>query len=186
MRINLIIVEQTCSFSSRGEMNAPQTNDQNELHDSDLWPVELPVECASTVFAKNPIRFDRWGHINYLVGPNASGKTTLFKSIMEAARKQWPRGVKILGTGRLGPLEKSVQRWIGDPASQLFQEDNIDAVYGQLFSSQDTSHQAFQLLEKRLDLQIRVLGFLRHVFNLRVPSSGLLFAFRFGDLHREL
>lgn len=48
--------------------------------------------------------------------------------------------------------------------SRLFQDDNIENVYNTLFSGQDTAHQAFQLLEKRLDLQIRVLAFLRHVF----------------------
>jgi hypothetical protein len=53
---------------------------------------------------------------------------------------------------------------MGDITSRLFQEDNIDTVYSGLFSGQDTAHQAFQLLEKRLDLQIRVLGFLRQVF----------------------
>ena len=164
MRIKLIIVGQPCSTSSSGEMNAPQTNDENELDQSHLLPVELAVQCSGTVFEKAPIQFDRWAPVNYLVGPNGSGKTTLFKSIMEAARKEWPNRVKILGTGRLSPLEKSIAPWIGDPTSRLFQEDDIAAVYNQTFSDQDTSHQAFQLLEKRLDLQIRVLGFLRHVF----------------------
>lgn len=112
----------------------------------------------------SPVQFDSWGPINFFVGPNGSGKTTFFNAAMESARSQFPNRVKILGTGRLGPLEKSVQQWIGDPTSRLFQEENIDNVYSTLFSGQDTAHQAFQVLEKRLDLQIRVLGFLRHVF----------------------
>jgi hypothetical protein len=83
---------------------------------------------------------------------------------MNAARGRWPNKVKILGTGRLGPLEKSVAPWVGDPVSRLFQEDSLPSIYSNLFAGEDTSHKAFQLLEKRLDLQIRVLGFLRQVF----------------------
>jgi hypothetical protein len=130
----------------------------------DPLKIRLPVACNAFVFKNAPVRFDSWGPINFLVGPNGSGKTTLFNAAMESARTHFPNRVKILGTGRLGPLEKSVQQWIGDPTSRLFQEESIENVYNTLFSGQDTAHQAFQVLEKRLDLQIRVLGFLRHVF----------------------
>lgn len=124
----------------------------------------MPVHCGAYLYQAAPVNFDKWGPINFFVGPNGSGKTTLFNAAMDAARSAYPNRVKILGTGRLGPLEKSVQQWIGDTTSRLFQEENLDTVYNGLFSGQDTAHQAFQLLEKRLDLQIRVLGFLRHVF----------------------
>lgn len=141
-----------------------ETDDKDNRDPESLLPITLPVTCSKTVFEKSPVHFERWAPVNYLVGPNGSGKTTLFGDIMEAARGRWPRRVKILGTGRLSPLEKSVAPWVGDPASRLFHEENIDNVYSELFTSKDTSHQAFQLLERRLDLQIRVLGFLRHVF----------------------
>lgn len=140
------------------------TPDSSDLTEDDALPIRLSVTCSDHLFARKPVRFDRWANLNYLVGPNGSGKTTVFNGIMAASRSQWPNRVKILGTGRLGPLEKSVTQWVGDTASRLFQEENIDVVYSGLFSGQDTAHQAFQLLEKRLDLQIRVLGFLRHVF----------------------
>jgi len=126
--------------------------------------IRLPVTCNAFVFQSSPVQFDSWGPINFFVGPNGSGKTTFFNAVMERARSNYPNRVKILGTGRLGPLEKSVAQWIGDPTSRLFQEESIENVYNSLFSGQDTAHQAFQVLEKRLDLQIRVLGFLRHVF----------------------
>jgi predicted ATP-dependent endonuclease of OLD family len=135
-----------------------------DISKSEALKITLLVTCATNVFADAPVRFESWGAINYFVGPNASGKTTLFSAVMAAARSHYPNKVKILGTGRLGPLEKSVQPWVGDATSRLFQEENLDNVYNTLFSGQETSHQAFQLLEKRLDLQIRVLGFLRHVF----------------------
>jgi predicted ATPase len=136
------------------------TND----HVKDALPIRLSVSCATHVFQNAPAQFDTWGPINFFVGPNGSGKTTFFNAVMSSARSQFPNRVKILGTGRLGPLEKSVAQWIGDPTSRLFQEENLESVYNTLFSGQDTAHQAFQVLEKRLDLQIRVLGFLRHVF----------------------
>ena len=134
------------------------------MKNSKVLPVHLPVSCNRLVFHHTPVQFDSWGSINFFVGPNGSGKTTFFNSVMEQARSAFPNRVKILGTGRLGPLEKSVAQWIGDPTSRLFQEESIENVYNTLFSGQDTAHQAFQVLEKRLDLQIRVLGFLRHVF----------------------
>lgn len=126
--------------------------------------ITLPVTCANHLFQNNPIQINAWGPINFFVGPNGSGKTTFFNSVMQSARGQYPNRVKILGTGRLGPLEKSVQQFIGDTASRLFQEENLQNIYNTLFSDSDTAHQAFQVLEKRLDLQLRVLGFLRHVF----------------------
>ncbi len=134
------------------------------MKNSEALPIHLPVSCNRLVFQHTPVQFDSWGPINFFVGPNGSGKTTFFTSVMEQARSTFPNRVKILGTGRLGPLEKSVAQWIGDPTSRLFQEESIENVYNTLFSGQDTAHQAFQVLEKRLDLQIRVLGFLRHVF----------------------
>lgn len=133
-------------------------------YSSDPLRIALPVTCSDFAFKNTPVQFDAWAPINFFVGPNGSGKTTLFNAVMQSARSRFPNRVKILGTGRLGPLEKSVQQWIGDPTSRLFQEESIESVYNTLFSGQDTAHQAFQVLEKRLDLQIRVLGFLRHVF----------------------
>lgn len=134
------------------------------MKNTEALPIHLPVSCNKLMFQQAPVQFDFWGPINFFVGPNGSGKTTFFSSVMERARSSFPNRVKILGTGRLGPLEKSVAQWIGDPTSRLFQEESIENVYNTLFSGQDTAHQAFQVLEKRLDLQIRVLGFLRHVF----------------------
>lgn len=134
------------------------------MKNSEALPIHLPVSCNQLIFQKAPVQFDSWGPINFFVGPNGSGKTTFFNSVMAQARSAFPNRVKILGTGRLGPLEKSVAQWIGDPTTRLFQEESIENVYNTLFSGQDTAHQAFQVLEKRLDLQIRVLGFLRHVF----------------------
>lgn len=134
------------------------------MNNTEALPIRLPVSCNQLIFQQAPVQFDSWGPINFFVGPNGSGKTTFFNSVMEQARSAFPNRVKILGTGRLGPLEKSVAQWIGDPTSRLFQEESIENVYNTLFSGQDTAHQAFQVLEKRLDLQIRVLGFLRHVF----------------------
>lgn len=55
-----------------------------------LWPVELQVSCSDTVFKNAPLQFDRWAPLDYLVGPNASGKTTFFSAIMTAARGAWP------------------------------------------------------------------------------------------------
>ncbi len=134
------------------------------MKNTEALPIYLPVSCNQFIFQKAPVQFDSWGPINFFVGPNGSGKTTFFNSVMAQARSAFPNRVKILGTGRLGPLEKSVAQWIGDPTTRLFQEESIENVYNTLFSGQDTAHQAFQLLEKRMDLQIRVLGFLRHVF----------------------
>jgi hypothetical protein len=136
----------------------------SEVTPEEFWPVELPVNCTHPVFNDQPVQFERWASLNYLVGPNGSGKTTLFNAIMAAARGRWRNRVKVLGTGRLGPLEKSVSQWLGDLTTRLFQEDNLATVYNTLFEGQDTAHQAFQLLEKRLDLRIRVLTFLKHVF----------------------
>jgi len=146
------------------KMSKPKEAESTQVDPNQLLPIEMVVDCSAGIFKNTPVHFDEWAPINYLIGSNGSGKTTLFKAIMEAARRKWPNRVKILGTGRLGPLEKSVTPWIGDHASRLFPEDNLKAVYDNIYSGTDTSHQAFQLLEKRLDLQIRVLGFLRHVF----------------------
>ena len=102
-------------------------------------PIQLSVRCSTNLFINKPVIFERWAPINFFVGPNGSGKTTLFNSVMEACRSKFPNKVKILGTGRLGPLEKSVAQYIGDPTNRLFQEENITTVYNNLFQGRDPS-----------------------------------------------
>ena len=113
-------------------------------------PIGIGVTCSAPVFQGKQVNFSKWAAINDFVGPNGSGKTTLFNAVMAASRSAWPNKVKILGTGRLSPIEKSVMQWIGDPMTRLFQKEDIAGIYGEIFSGADTSHQAFQLLEKRV------------------------------------
>jgi len=136
-----------------------------EFAAANIWPLEWRTQTqVSYAFGGQPVVIERWAYINYFVGPNGSGKTTVFNSIMQLARNKWPGKVKVLGTGRLGPLEKSITRW-WNSLSSIFQEDRIDQVYNLLNDvSNETAHEAFLILEKRLDLRLRVTSFLKHVF----------------------
>src|SRR5688572_23155646 len=128
------------------------TDQNDEFQAEKLWPIELAVQFRSEhLYNGAEILFDRWSTLNYLIGPNGSGKTTVFNEIMRSARKKHANRVKVLGTGRLGALERAIDRWWGANRLQsMLSDEELAPVYLRQFEDgYDTAHDAFLFLEKR-------------------------------------
>ncbi len=135
-----------------------------------LLKFALPVPWKNKTFETSKI-----GAINFLVGPNGSGKTQFSMELI----KHLP-DVRILNTDRLRGMEQNdpLKRIIGDHFGQGYEKRQF-ASYKEAGRS-GAGIDTMILLEERTDLRIQVEATLGHLFNRTIRlewDSGRLFAY---------
>ncbi len=124
--------------------------------------ISIPDLWGEKKFQKN-----EWGGMNYLVGPNATGKTRFAEQLKQQCQNQ---GLKIryLSSERLAGLEKTNYSYFSSSSiyeglniGQLSQYKNYGAQYG-LVSD------AFATLKEKLDVKIKIEATLSQLFGRRM------------------
>lgn len=138
--------------------------------------VPLPPPWKNQAFATNQI-----GTINYLVGPNGTGKSRFAKQLV----KHLPN-TRLLGTDRLSGMEevRPFSNFTGDPLAKGLAKNEF--TYFKEEGIQGYGMDAFVLLEERMELRIQVEATLSHLFDREIIlewDSGNLIAKarRIGD-----
>jgi len=110
---------------------------------------------------------DVWGSINYLVGPNGTGKTRFAEKLKEQCQSQGLK-VRYLSTERLTGLERQRYEYFGYSLlekgldiTHFPQLKNFGKNYG-------LSADAFVILKEKLDIRIRIEATLSQLFGRRI------------------
>lgn len=123
---------------------------------------ELPDLWGEKVFSRT-----NWGTINYLVGPNGTGKTR-FADLLKSALTKAGFKPRYLSAERLAGLEKFAN-FMGHPGA-ITQGFNIGQYSN--YKTSATQHglalDAFVVLKEKLDVRIRVEAFLSSLFKRRI------------------
>lgn len=121
-------------------------------------PTTLPLPWRDASFVTSHI-----GFINFLVGPNGSGKTRF--------AEQWKsrfQNSRFLGAERLHGMERArgLGMW-GDPLQNGFSKNQFSQ-FRSAGPSFNSGIDTFVLLEERFDLRLQVEATLSHLFNRRI------------------
>jgi len=124
--------------------------------------VKLPDIWGEQTFQKN-----EWGAINYLVGPNATGKTRFGEQLKQQCQHQNLK-VRYLSSERLAGLER--QRYDYFSSSQI--ERGLDIAHFEQYKTQGLNYglaaDAFAILKEKLDVKIRIEATLSQLFGRRI------------------
>ncbi|HEV2691317.1 MAG TPA: AAA family ATPase [Verrucomicrobiae bacterium] len=129
-------------------MNIPVTAKIN-----DLW--------GEQIFTKS-----EWGSINYLVGPNGSGKTR-FSDYLKNALAHARFRPRYLSAERLAGLEKTDVMGYGGALHQGFNISQYSN-YKQHGATQGLAADAFVVLKEKINVRIKIEAFLSSIFNRRI------------------
>ena len=122
--------------------------------------INLPFLWGDKHFIRN-----EWGNINYIVGPNGTGKSLLAEKIKANIINFHKKEVKLLNSERLYGLEKNNYSFFGSSVLQQgFNISNFDN-YKSHGDSYNLSTSAFVLLKEKLHLKIRIESILTDIFN---------------------
>lgn len=127
--------------------------------------ISIPDLWGEKSFQKN-----EWGSINYLVGPNATGKTRFAEQLKQQCQDQGLK-VRYLSSERLAGLEKQRYDYFG--YSNLERELDIGN-FSQLKSygmNYGLSADAFVILKEKLDIKIKIEATLSQLFGRRIRLS---------------
>lgn len=122
----------------------------------------IPDLWGEQKFQKN-----EWGSINYLVGPNATGKTQFAEQLKQQCQGQGLK-VRYLSSERLAGLEKTNYSYFstsgiyqGLNVGQFSEYKNYGAQYG-------LASDAFATLKEKLDVKIKIEATLSQLFGRRI------------------
>ncbi len=130
--------------------------------------MELEINISiSNLWGEKRFQKNEWGGINYLVGPNATGKTQFAEQLKQQCQS---RGLKVryLSSERLAGLEKTNYSYFS--SSGIYQGLNI----GQFREYKDYGAQyglvsdAFATLKGKLDTKIKIEATLFQLFGRRI------------------
>jgi hypothetical protein len=124
--------------------------------------VKMPDLWGDVEFSKT-----EWGGLNYLVGPNGSGKTR-FAVQLKACLSREGMKPRHLSAERLSGLEKSSETLGQSGALRRGFDIGRFSNYRSWSLEQGLAADAFIILKQKIDVRIRVEAFLSSIFGRRI------------------
>jgi hypothetical protein len=127
--------------------------------------ITIPLLWGEERFTKN-----HWGHINYIVGPNGTGKTLL----AEQLKQQFNNGgftSRYLSAERLVGLEKTHEGRFGGASLAKGFDVSLFADYKSRAENHGLSSSGIIILKERLDIRIKIEALLSDVFGKTIRLS---------------
>lgn len=121
--------------------------------------LEMPLPWMNQQFVLNQV-----GPINFLVGPNGSGKTRFAGALLNALR-QFQGQSRLLGTDRLGGMSHpaAFRNFSSDPFAQGYAKNRFG--YLRSAGEEGSGIDVIVSLEERADLRIQIEATLSHLFD---------------------
>ncbi len=133
--------------------------------------IEIPVHVTfNYLWGSVPFHKEHWGAVNFLIGPNGTGKTLLAEEIQRQA-KAHGLSTRYLNAERLSGLER--QNYSYFAASQIDQGFQIPhyLTYKSQAAQYGLASSAFVLLKEKLDLRTRIEATLSQLFGRELTLS---------------
>ena len=124
--------------------------------------ISIPDLWGNKKFQKN-----EWGNINYLVGPNATGKTRFVEQLKQQCQNQNIK-VRYLSSERLAGLERQRYEYFGYSALESGLNMGQFAVLKNFGTNYGLSADAFVTLKEKLDIKIKIEATLSQLFGRRI------------------
>ena len=142
--------------------------------------MDIPINISVTyLWGSDPFEKTKWGSINYIVGPNGTGKS-IFVEHLKTKLTQNGLLVRYLTSDRLADWTKQKHFTYGN--TQLQKGLNIDWFQNIKNSSKELgeSNDAFVILRDNLDIRIKVESTLSQLLNRTVILEEKGFPFYFS------
>ncbi len=119
---------------------------------------ELPAP-----WSQEPFHIDQIGPVNYLVGPNGSGKTRFASELLKTLHSR-PGGARLLSTDRLMGMANpgSIGPYFGDNFNSGYAKSHFKQL--RRAGTEGSGIDTILLLEDRIDLRIRIEAILGQLF----------------------
>ncbi len=130
--------------------------------------MDLNIEISIPVlWGEETFRKDDWGSLNFLVGPNGTGKT-LFADQLKTRCEQQGLKVRPLSAERLAGFEKRGYSNFGSSPLQQGFNIGISSTYKSQGREFGLASSAFIILKEKLDVRLRIEATLADLFGRRI------------------